>query len=264
MRNMHQEIKKISSITHKMPALFRGVIGHRGVAGLAPENTIAAFRLASTLSLSWVEFDARPCLSGEWIIFHDETLERTTNGTGLVSQTTYKIIQSLDAGSWFHPRFKAEKVPLLSEVLNTLSALGIHPNIEIKPFVGEKRVSLSRFLAELRLHWPSHLPLPLVSSFDLEILAILRELSPDLPLGYIVKTLSEAVLLQALQFQCNTVHCADLLSNDAFFSLAETNNLPIFVYTVNDWERSQSLLQQGAAGVFSDLTHPIFIEKLKI
>jgi len=264
MRKMRPKIKKLSSITHKMPSLFRGVIGHRGVAGLAPENTLASFQLASTLGLSWVEFDVRPCLSGEWVIFHDETLERTTNGTGLVSQTTYKAIQSLDAGSWFDPRFKTEKVPLLSEVLSTLSALGIHPNIEIKPFVGEKRASLSRFLAELHLHWPPHLPLPLVSSFDLAVLDILRELAPDLPLGYIVKTLSETILQQALESRCNTVHCADLISNDSFFSLAETNNLPVLVYTVNDWERSQSLLQQGAAGVFSDLTNPIFIEKLKI
>lgn len=246
------------------PLPIQGLIGHRGVAGLAPENTLAAFKLAKQLGLSWVEFDIRPCFSGEWLTFHDEVLNRTTNGDGLVCQSNYSVIQHLDAGSWFDQRFHQERVPLLSTTLNLLKTLKLHPNIEIKPFKHAKQKRMEHFLVQLETHWPSPLPPPLVSSFDLELLVILRSLSPSLPLGYLVKTLSKAAIRAAVDVPCQSIHCANLAENDLFFAEVKKTHLAIFVYTVNDWNRSDLLLQQGVSGVFSDLTNPIFVEKLKV
>lgn len=257
-------LKVISLLTNMVPLPFQGLIGHRGVAGLAPENTLAGFHLAKKLGLSWVEFDVRPCFSGEWIIFHDEVLNRTTNGNGLVSQSNYSDIQLLDAGSWFDKSFHQERVPLLSTALTLLQTLGLHPNIEIKPFKKARRKRMAHFLTQLENHWPSSLPLPLVSSFDLELLRILRSLSPRLPLGYLVKQLSKTVIKEASEIPCQSIHCRDLIENEAFFQEAARNHLAVFVYTVNTWERADHLLQQGIHGVFSDLTHPLFVEKLKI
>ena len=85
------------------------VIAHRGASAYAPENTLAAFVKAAQLGIRWIECDVMQAACGEVIIFHDETLERTTNGKGDVDRYPYSYLQSLDAGSWFDPIFSGEK-----------------------------------------------------------------------------------------------------------------------------------------------------------
>ena len=108
------------------------VIAHRGASVYAPENTLAAFTKAAQLNIKWVEFDVMQAACGEPIIFHDETLDRTTNAKGDVSQQPYAYLQTLDAGTWFHPRFAGERIPTLKQVLQFLRDTKIAANIEIK------------------------------------------------------------------------------------------------------------------------------------
>src|SRR5437764_9810776 len=96
--------------------------GHRGASFDAPENTLAAFRLAREMGADGVELDAQRCASGEVVVLHDESLGRTTRFAGLVTETPYSVIRTLDAG-------RGERVPLLSEVL---AAFPSRINVELK------------------------------------------------------------------------------------------------------------------------------------
>ncbi len=252
----------MSKLFDRLPSPRDGIIGHRGMAARAPENTFAGFRAAAQFGLNWVEFDCQRCASGEWVVFHDETLDRTTNGKGLVIDTPYQTLKTLDAGSWFDPQFKNERIPTLHETLSSLPDLGLHPNIEVKVF-GEANTfdTMADFLRILQAAWPNTLPPPLVSSFDLETLRILRSLDRALPLGYIIEHPTEHSLDLILQEHFDSLHCDNQNFSPTLLAKAnsESNTIPILVYTVNNPDRLKALLQSGATAVFSDITDDIQI-----
>jgi glycerophosphoryl diester phosphodiesterase len=111
------------------------VIGHRGAAGLAPENTLASFRTAIELGADAVEFDLHVSRDGELVVIHDDTLDRTTTRTGRIEDLTLEEIRRADAGVRFAPRFQGERVPTLREVLDLVKTLGrpeFRLNLELK------------------------------------------------------------------------------------------------------------------------------------
>jgi glycerophosphoryl diester phosphodiesterase len=250
----------LSNFFLRLPPVQNGIIGHRGMSAQAPENTLAGFRKAAQFGLSWVEFDTQRCASGEWVVFHDKNLDRTTNGTGLVIDTPYQILRTLDAGSWFHPQFKNERVPTLQQTLSCLAYLKLHPNIELKVFAQPLTVeAIADFLSVLENAWPKELPPPLVSSFNLKSLKILRSLDNKLPLGYIVRDPTESALNAALEAGFDSLHCDNQNFSSAFLDKATSKSipLPVLVYTVNDPTRIKVLLQSGVTAVFSDVTDVI-------
>ncbi|RDW75394.1 hypothetical protein BP6252_06536 [Coleophoma cylindrospora] len=110
------------------------VAGHRGHSAGAPENTLAAFRLAHELGGMGVtcETDLGLTKDGELILIHDETVDRTTDGYGLVRNMTYSEIAKLDAGRWFDKKFEGERIPLLKDALILARELGIIYQLELK------------------------------------------------------------------------------------------------------------------------------------
>lgn len=114
--------------TGKFPVL---VTAHRGFSGDAPENTLAAFKKAMEVGSDMIELDVRFSKDGQIVVMHDDTLDRTTNGRGKVSDYTLKELKQFDAGSWFAPQFSGEHIPTLVEVLE-LAKGKIRVNIEIK------------------------------------------------------------------------------------------------------------------------------------
>jgi glycerophosphoryl diester phosphodiesterase len=93
------------------------VIGHRGAAALAPENTWESFDQAIAVGVDAIETDVQATAEGELILMHDYQLDRTTNGHGWVKETPWAVIQTLDAGSWFDPAYKNAKIPRLDKTL---------------------------------------------------------------------------------------------------------------------------------------------------
>ena len=134
------EILMTNSLLLDAPCL----IAHRGASAYTPENTLASFEALAGYRIDWVEFDVMLTSCGAPVVIHDHTLDRTTDGHGTVANTSLSEILSLDAGAWFSERFRGEKVPELSAVLERLSALNIRPNIELKPMLKKnvKRPSL--------------------------------------------------------------------------------------------------------------------------
>jgi glycerophosphoryl diester phosphodiesterase len=107
------------------------VVAHRGASKFAPENTIAAFLKAAEMGAHYAEMDVRQTSDGHFIIMHDATVNRTTDGKGEVSAMTLKQIKELDAGSWFGSEFKGERIPTLRETLQAIKGK-ILPDIDFK------------------------------------------------------------------------------------------------------------------------------------
>lgn len=114
----------------------RIVAAHRGWSGRAPENTLAAFRLVlGDPRIRWVEFDVQLSKDGVPVVIHDFTLKRTTGRPGNVRDYTWKELSQMDAGSWFDPKFKDERIPSLEQVLELLGGK-VNMNIELKTAIG--------------------------------------------------------------------------------------------------------------------------------
>src|SRR6185312_10188996 len=165
---------------------FSKIIAHRGASALAPENTLAAFRKASEIGANWVEFDVMLTQDNEVVVIHDETLDRTTNGKGLVSDHPYRYLATLDAGSWFDPKFSEEKIPTLAQVIDTLRHYQLAANIEIKPAVGKEEETVKRVLQVIDACWQSNMPAPLISSFSPQVLHCVRQHSKTHFLAYLM------------------------------------------------------------------------------
>ncbi|GAC1381074.1 MAG: glycerophosphodiester phosphodiesterase family protein [Ktedonobacteraceae bacterium] len=93
------------------------VIGHRGAAGLAPENTFAGFEIALAMGVDGIETDVQRTKDGTLVLFHDDLLDKTTNGKGVLQEKSWHELQDLDAGTWFDEQYAGERIPLLLEVL---------------------------------------------------------------------------------------------------------------------------------------------------
>ena len=94
------------------------IIAHKGASGIAPENTLASFQAALDIGVDIIELDVRQTKDEEIIVFHDQFLDRTTNGTGNVHEYNLEQLKQLDAGSWFSSKFSDQKIPTLKEVLD--------------------------------------------------------------------------------------------------------------------------------------------------
>lgn len=241
----------------RLPYPHHGIIGHRGLSSEAPENTCASFIAAAEAGLSWVEFDVQRCASGEWVVFHDETLERTSNGRGAVREKGVAELKSLDIGSWFDRGFASERILSIAEVLPLLSQLGLHPNIEVKFFEADTAVDMIQMAAQIgpiiQRYWTHQTNAPaMVSSFHLNFLKAFRQLYPDWPIGYLVETLDKQSLdiVQEAHFSTLNVKKESLLTYLEHTTLH--SQIPLLAFTVNDTATAKQLFSKGVSAIFSD------------
>ena len=189
-----------------------GAIGHRGLAAVAPENTLASFEAAANAGLNWIEFDLRLTSDNILVIFHDDEVDRTTNGSGLIHESPWQYLKKLDAGSWFHPYFHRETIPLFTSILPHLLQLGLYFNIELKTppnasAAHKERTLVARFIAVLKDRWPKGTPLPLVSSFDESLLPPIRDAFREIPLGYLTEQCDSALIERIGHMDNTSLNC---------------------------------------------------------
>ncbi len=231
---------------------FPRVIGHRGAAGHAPENTLAGFRKAAALGATWVEFDVALTRDDIPVLLHDETLERTTDGTGKLAETTFRELSGLDAGAWFGDAFAGERIPRLDAAIVLLDQLGLCANVEIKPTKGRARKTgtiVGRVIAE---QWPKSLRAPVFSSFTTEALAAAREAAPMIPRGLLLHRMRRDWRNRAEALDCLSVHCNHRILNAARARQIRDAGYRLLAYTVNEAERARQLADWGVDSVFSD------------
>lgn len=228
------------------------VIAHRGASAYAPENTLVAMRKAQQLGAQWVEFDVMLTADAEAIVIHDLTLNRTTNDRGRVADTTYSKIAQLDAGSWFAPEFRNERIPTLVELLACLRELGLHINMEIKPVPGQELATTRKALQILEQHWPCDKSPPLISSGSLLCLREVRRLHAELLLGVIADRWPRNWQAVSEELECISWHFNHKILNPQRVAQIRQAGKLVLAYTVNRAERALELFGWGVAAVFTD------------
>ncbi len=228
------------------------VIGHRGAAGHAPENTLASLQKAAELGVRWVEFDAKLTRDGTAVLFHDDTLERTTDGHGKVAETALADLRELDAGTWFDGAFGGERVPTLVDAMATLARLGLGANVEIKSSPGREAETGRVVAGVLKSSWPATLPPPLIASFNAEALGAARDTAPEFPRALNVFRIPRGWRKRAKALNYRAVHCLERNLTARRVRALKDEGMAVRAFTVNDRTRAEALLRWGVDGVFSD------------
>ena len=230
------------------PALF----AHRGGGRLAPENTLAGMVKAAEMGFSAVEFDVKLTQDNLAILMHDDTLERTTNGDGLVAHMSYAQLAGLDAGSWFGAEFAQIPIPTFGEVALYCRNHDLAANVEIKPCPGRERETGAQVAREAARWWQGQALQPLLSSFSFEALQAAHEAVPELPVGWLVETWPDDWEERLAEINCVSFHCDHHLLDAARVRLIKDAGYRVLAYTVNDVARASELLYWGVDGLFTD------------
>ncbi len=228
------------------------VIGHRGAAGHAPENTLASIRAAAALGVRWVEFDTKLSRDGDVILFHDDTLERTTDGRGAIADADLAQLRGLDAGGWFGPAFAGEPVPTLAEALTVLEELGLGAVVEIKASPGLEAETGRAVARMLTAGWPAALPRPLISSFKIESLIAARDVVPELPRALNVLDVLPGWRDRLRTAECVALHCLHDRLGRRRVAAARDAGYAVRCFTVNRPKRAETLFNWGVETVITD------------
>jgi glycerophosphoryl diester phosphodiesterase len=225
-------------------------IAHRGASGHCPENTRSAFVRAIELGADMVELDCQMTRDGAVVVIHDETLDRTTSGRGRVIDRTLKEIQTLDAGSWFSPRYAAEDVPTLEDVIAILRGK-VALNLEIKGNDPPGRLEIH---CVGTLHSMRFFDQTVFSSFSPRRMQKLRELSAEARIGILMAagTRWSDGLQLAAELAAEALHPERSLVRPELVAAAHGHGLEVRVWPVNDVRHMESLIDMGVDGIFTD------------
>ena len=231
------------------------VIAHRGASGYAPENTIPAFDKAVEMHADYFEIDVQMSKDGELVLIHDNSVDRTTDGSGMVKDLTLEELQQLDAGSWFGEEFAGTKIPTFEEVLDRYRGkIGILIELkspELYPGVEEKVVQA---LKERNMDNPSNGKI-IIQSFNHDSVKKVRELLPNIPLGVLLSYHANGFTNEQLQ---NFATYADYFNPNKANITSElverihAHGLMTHPWTVRDRESAQFLLDVGVDGIITD------------
>ena len=228
------------------------LIGHRGACGHAPENTLASLRKARALGVDWVEFDVRLTADGVPVLLHDETLDRTTDAIGAVSDYSRASLGEVDAGRWYGDGFVGERLPDLTEAIEVLAAEGLRANVEIKHSTGRESATAAATARELLRCWPADSPPPLLSSFAPACLSAAREAAPDLRRALLFEAVPDDWREQVRSLGCEGLHCHYGAATPELVSAVRGEGLACRVYTVNEVRRASELAAAGVDGIVTD------------
>ena len=212
------------------------LIVHRLGGALAPENTLAGLEIAARLGSKAVEFDVMLSRDGEALVIHDETLERTTSGSGSVAEHEASALRRLDAGSKHHQAFARH---------------GILPNVEIKP-AGGFDVETARVTVKTISNCWRGTTMPLISSFSFAALEAVRDMAPHLPLALEVVQVPADWQQQLVALGCVGFHASAADNSLEVLRDCRRQGWQMAIWTVNDRLRAEALFSAGMDSVFSD------------
>ena len=232
------------------------IIGHRGCARYAPENTLEGIHTAADMGVEWVELDVKLTKDQVPIIFHDEDAERTTGVSKPIALMTYDEVKELDAGSWFGESFIGAKIPTLEEAVDVLLERDLGLNLEIKPCPSREKETAEAALDVLSTIWDEHDRL-LISSFSHVSLEVAQDMAETWHRGFLLPDSNEEEWKEnwaeiAQYLKSSTVHInGNTVTREQVEEVIELN-LPILAYTINEPDRGRFLQSWGVDGFFSD------------
>ncbi|MCU4119766.1 glycerophosphodiester phosphodiesterase [Variovorax sp. N23] len=227
-------------------------VAHRGAGKLAPENTLAAFRLGAQHGYRMFECDAKLSADGVPFLMHDATLERTTSGRGIGGDQPWHALSQLDAGSWHSRAYAGEPLATLENAARFCLHNGYLLNIEIKPTPGVERRTGDVVARDAQRLWAGQAIPPLMTSFKTEALAGARDTAPELPRGLLLDTLWDGWLAAAHDLGCTAIVCNHALWDVHTVAQARDAGLRTLSYTVNDEWAAERLIALGTDGVITD------------
>jgi glycerophosphoryl diester phosphodiesterase len=228
------------------------IMGHRGAAGAAPENTLVSLRIAAEQGAQWVEFDVKLSGDGVPILLHDDNLKRTTGYNAMIADTPLAKLRTLEAGAWRGPEFAGEPIPTLEEALAELLEIGLSPDIEIKPDKGRAGAT-GRAAAEVMAGcWPLDRAPALISSFTPECLAAAQEFAPRFPRGFQMRFPARNWRAIAEALGCSTIHVKERWLSDRKVKEFKSAGYGLATFTVNDPKRAKTLIARGVDCIITD------------
>jgi glycerophosphoryl diester phosphodiesterase len=227
-------------------------IAHRGAGKLAPENTLAAFRLGAAHGYRAFECDVKLSVDDQPFLLHDATLERTSNGHGVAGQMSWQALTKVDAGSWHSRHYAGEPLPSLEAVAAFVQANGFALNIEIKPTPGTERHTGEVVAHAVQRLWKGSALKPLFSSFQTAALEGAQAAQPELPRALLLDTLWPGWFEAAQSLGCCAIVTNYAVMNAEVISQVHTAGLRACVYTVNDPSVAAWLLGLGIDGIITD------------
>ena len=224
-------------------------IAHRGASGIAPENTLAAFKKAINIGVDAVELDLHGSADGEVVVIHDASLDRTTDYRGPVNQTSLETIKQADAGGWFAPEFTGEPVPTLAEALECIGRETVAV-LEIKdPLIAEAVVA--------KVHETQSLDLTVIISFHTSVLQTVRALAPRIPTGWLIGSHNNHASPEQLCQQLGELGSTFLNVNHRLITAefayeVRRRGITLWCWTVDDIVRMREMKAFGVQGITSN------------
>ncbi len=227
-------------------------VAHRGAGKLAPENTLAAFRLGAQHGYRAFECDVKLSADGVPFLLHDATLERTSSGQGTASLLEWSALSRLDAGGWHSRAFAGEPLLSLDAIAAYCIGNGFALNLEIKPTPGDELATGRKVATEVARLWAGQAVPPLLSSFSLDALRAARDADARWPRALLLDTLREGWFDEAKALGCVAVVTNHKVMDAAVIARLHDAGRRALAYTVNDTETAQRLLAIGIDGIITD------------
>jgi len=225
---------------------------HRGAGKLAPENTLAAFRLGYEHGYRMAEFDVKLSADGVAFLLHDDTLDRTTNRKGRADALTWRELALADAGTWHSPMYAGEPLASLAAVASWSRARRVCMNIEIKPTRGREGETGAAIALDAASLWAGSDVPPLLSSFSPLALDAAREAVPDLPRAWLSEHWVDDWRERVVPLGCIALDLKHTLLTKARIDEIHDAGLRVATWTVNDPTRAADLIAWGVDTLITD------------
>lgn len=226
------------------------IFAHRGSAGTHPENTMAAFEAAVKAGAEGLEIDIHLTKDGVPVVIHDDTVDRTTNGTGRVKDYTLEELKKLDAGSWFNANFEGAVIPTLEEVLHWMSPTSLLLNIELKSGVVRYEGIEQKALDLVRKY--DLMERVIFSSFNHYSLVEIKRLEPSADTAILFMEGIYEPWDYAKRIGASGLHCFLPVAVPELFQGAAQAGMPVRPFPVNKDEHMAGLIKAGCAAIITD------------
>jgi glycerophosphoryl diester phosphodiesterase len=251
-------MKKLAVLPDRpRPLLF----AHRGCSSLAPENTMASFKLAKQFGLPGIELDIHLCASGELVIAHDDNFKRTSNDPRNIEELTYEEIKSIDVGSFFDTSFKNERVVLLEEVLEEFCP-GMYIDIELKTKKTSHDILPELAAKKIKSFGERIMQSVTISSFNPFALRAFKKAAPEIPTALIWSNdLEVPKFLRHCQGRL-IAGCDYLKPEHAQVQRANhfINHGPIIPWTIDDSDLAKKMIALGVEGIISNKPQELMLK----
>ncbi|MGM0882869.1 MAG: glycerophosphodiester phosphodiesterase [Bacillota bacterium] len=245
------------------------ILAHRGASGYAPENTMAAFKLAERLGADFIELDVRMSKDGGLVVIHDKTVDRTTNKAGFVHDYTLRELQGMDAGSFYDKAYAHERLLSLEEVMYTFAGrIGIlieikdpqlYPGIEEKLAKMVRRYELIQDIAGIGVsdsEGAAGIAAGIIiQSFDFESMRRMHTLLPDIPVAVLIHADQHPLTdkkLDKLASYASSINISHDLLNEELVREIHDRNRKVMAWTIRNDQDMERMRKLGVDGIITD------------